>query len=270
MANKLTLKRSAVPGKVPTTADLDLGEIAINTYDGKAYMKKNVSGVESIVLLVGAGSGDVVGPASSADNAIARFDQTSGKIIQNSSATIDDSGNISSLTQQSSGTGANKIPVGTSAQRPTAQDGLIRFNSSISKFELGRSVNNTWNYVIERGLYRYMRYVVGASVNGHHPRCSRLYYIKDDGSRVNFVVFTSDNCADSGTIPTEGTTYTLDLGADAQEIGRGLGGYVSFAGARAAYVSLQGSNDNSSWTTIFTTTFSASACGLTDFYNGNF
>ena len=94
MGNKLQLKRSSVPGKVPTTADLDLGEIAINTYDGKAYMKKNVSGVESIVLLVGAGSGDVVGPASATDNAIARFDTVSGKLIQNSGATIDDNGNL--------------------------------------------------------------------------------------------------------------------------------------------------------------------------------
>lgn len=96
MANIVTLKRSSVPGKVPTTADLALGEIAINTYDGKAYMKKNVGGVESIVLLVGAGSGDVVGPASSTDNAFARFDGVTGKLIQNSTnATLDDNGNAS-------------------------------------------------------------------------------------------------------------------------------------------------------------------------------
>lgn len=41
-------------------------------------------------------SGDVYGPASSTDNAFARFDGTSGKIIQNSTgATLDDSGNAS-------------------------------------------------------------------------------------------------------------------------------------------------------------------------------
>ena len=135
MANKLQLKRSAVPGKVPTTADLQLGEIAINTYDGKAYMKKNVSGVESIVLLVGSGSGDVTGPASAADNAIARFDTTSGKLIQNSSATIDDSGNVSATSQQSTGTAADKLPVGTTAQRPTGATGMIRFNSERNVFE---------------------------------------------------------------------------------------------------------------------------------------
>lgn len=43
----------------------------------------------------GAGSGDIVGPASSTDNAIARFDGTTGKLLQNSAATVSDTGNIS-------------------------------------------------------------------------------------------------------------------------------------------------------------------------------
>ena len=42
----------------------------------------------------GGGSGDVVGPSSATDNAVARFDATTGKLIQNSTVTIDDSGNI--------------------------------------------------------------------------------------------------------------------------------------------------------------------------------
>ena len=40
------------------------------------------------------GSGDVVGPASALDNALARFDSTTGKLIQSSGTTLDDSGNI--------------------------------------------------------------------------------------------------------------------------------------------------------------------------------
>lgn len=40
----------------------------------------------------GGGSGDVVGPASSTDNAIVRFDSTTGKLIQNSAVSIDDTG----------------------------------------------------------------------------------------------------------------------------------------------------------------------------------
>jgi hypothetical protein len=52
MANTIILKRSATPGKVPTTAQLALGEIAINTYDGLIYIKKN-DGTESIAQIGG-------------------------------------------------------------------------------------------------------------------------------------------------------------------------------------------------------------------------
>lgn len=45
----IKLKRSAVASKVPTTTDLELGELGINTYDGKLFLKKNVGGTESIV-----------------------------------------------------------------------------------------------------------------------------------------------------------------------------------------------------------------------------
>jgi hypothetical protein len=47
----IKLKRSAVAGRVPTTAQLELGEVAINTADGKLYFKKYdpVANTESIV-----------------------------------------------------------------------------------------------------------------------------------------------------------------------------------------------------------------------------
>jgi len=48
MANDIKLKRSATQGKVPTTAQLQLGELALNTHDGKLFLKKN-DGTESIV-----------------------------------------------------------------------------------------------------------------------------------------------------------------------------------------------------------------------------
>lgn len=44
----IRMKRSAVPAKVPTTAQIELGELAVNTYDGKLYMKKN-DGTDAIV-----------------------------------------------------------------------------------------------------------------------------------------------------------------------------------------------------------------------------
>jgi hypothetical protein len=51
MATKppLLVRRTAVPGKVPTVGLLNLGELVVNTHDGRLFMKKNVGGVESIV-----------------------------------------------------------------------------------------------------------------------------------------------------------------------------------------------------------------------------
>tara|TARA_R110001592_G_scaffold52138_10_gene159769 strand:- start:735 stop:1028 length:294 start_codon:yes stop_codon:yes gene_type:complete len=51
MAQTIKLKRSSTAGTVPTTAQLALGELAINTTDGDIYIKKSVSGTESIVHL---------------------------------------------------------------------------------------------------------------------------------------------------------------------------------------------------------------------------
>ena len=51
MAQNIILKRSAVPGRVPDTGSINLGEVAINTFDGKLYFKKSgsVQSVETIV-----------------------------------------------------------------------------------------------------------------------------------------------------------------------------------------------------------------------------
>jgi len=45
----IRLRRSASQNAVPTTSQLNLGELAINTYDGKLFLKKSVGGNESIV-----------------------------------------------------------------------------------------------------------------------------------------------------------------------------------------------------------------------------
>ena len=53
MATNIKLKRAASAGAVPGTSDVALGELALNTTDGKLYMKKSVSGSESIVEISG-------------------------------------------------------------------------------------------------------------------------------------------------------------------------------------------------------------------------
>jgi hypothetical protein len=52
MAQSIILKRSSLPGKVPDTGSLNVGEIAINTYDGKLFIKRsgNLDSIEGIVV----------------------------------------------------------------------------------------------------------------------------------------------------------------------------------------------------------------------------
>jgi len=55
----------------------------------------NASG--SITISATGSGGDVVGPASATDNAVTRFDSTTGKLIQNSTVTLDDNGNFGNV-----------------------------------------------------------------------------------------------------------------------------------------------------------------------------
>ena len=50
MSQNIRLKRSAVPGRVPTVDQVELGEIALNTYDGKLYLKKD-NGTPTIITV---------------------------------------------------------------------------------------------------------------------------------------------------------------------------------------------------------------------------
>src|SRR6056300_45972 len=51
MATNIRLRRSAVQGNAPTTGQLDLGELAINTYDGKIYLKRTQGANTDILQL---------------------------------------------------------------------------------------------------------------------------------------------------------------------------------------------------------------------------
>lgn len=67
-------------------------------YDSTANQFKGRTNVAWIDLGAGGGgSGDVVGPASAIDNAVARFDGVTGKLIQSGVVTIDDVGNTAGI-----------------------------------------------------------------------------------------------------------------------------------------------------------------------------
>jgi hypothetical protein len=94
MPTILKTKNSVTTTVVPTT--LQQGELAVNITDKKLWVGNAAT---TPVQLLGAGvTGDVVGPASATDNALARFDATTGKLIQNSVGILSDAGALTGIT----------------------------------------------------------------------------------------------------------------------------------------------------------------------------
>ena len=74
MSTLIKLRRSAVSGRVPTTAQLELGELAINTNDGKIFIKQDEPSVTpNLSLTFTAGVADA---NTAADWAISGTDRT--------------------------------------------------------------------------------------------------------------------------------------------------------------------------------------------------
>lgn len=81
----VTNLQTTLDGKQPTL----VSGTNIKTINGSSVL-----GAGDIVVSGGGGTGDIAGPATSTDNAIARFDGTTGKVVQNSIATLSDTGDL--------------------------------------------------------------------------------------------------------------------------------------------------------------------------------
>jgi hypothetical protein len=72
----------------------DAGKAARQIDNNSLWMLVNHSPITWKALGQGSADGDVVGPGSATADGVARYNATTGKIIKDSSVTIDDSGNI--------------------------------------------------------------------------------------------------------------------------------------------------------------------------------
>jgi hypothetical protein len=128
----ISLYYSATAAAVPLAANLTAGELSLNTADGKLYYK-NSSNVVTLLASTAGSSGDVVGPASATDNALARFDLTTGKLIQNSVGILSDAGVLTGLTGLTS-SGSITLSSLTSGRVPYASTGGLLVDSANMTF----------------------------------------------------------------------------------------------------------------------------------------
>lgn len=93
----IQLYYSTTAAATPSAGNLAAGELAVNITDGKLFYKDN-GGVVRVLATAAGSAGDVVGPGSSTDNALVRFDGTTGKLVQSSVGVLSDAGALSGLT----------------------------------------------------------------------------------------------------------------------------------------------------------------------------
>lgn len=105
-----TATAGTAPLKLNAGTNLTAPEAGAIEFDGTSLFYTNALNQRQTLNTSGA---DVVGPASSTDMAVTRFDGTSGKLLKNSGVICDDSNNVSGISTLSSarlGLGNNTSP----------------------------------------------------------------------------------------------------------------------------------------------------------------
>ena len=222
--------------------------------DGSAnqVLTTNGSGTWSWSTVVG--TGDVVGPASSTDNAIARFDGTTGKLIQNSTVTISDAGGISTTIASGGNVAGLTITQNDTTNNPR---GILINNAGTGNSiklaptgDTGNSASTSGAFLLDNTLNP----GIGFNVYSNHaaPTGAALLFMKMDNASANKPVLRVDNDGISNGLVfnqngNTGTTTGSSGGLLVKQNGTGFGAqFYSNVGAGAgALVYIE--TDNASW-----------------------
>lgn len=138
------------------------------------------------------GSGDVVGPSSATDNAIARFDLATGKLIQNSAVTISDTGDMSGVASLGV---ANYIDFDTT---PTVTNAVGRLYWNNTQNTLAVGLTSAISADIGQTLYARATNAESTTISKGQP----VYMFSATGNRVS--VKLANNTGDATSAKTFG------------------------------------------------------------------
>lgn len=212
---------SAINGAVITSTTITANDkVLIQDVDDADNLK--IVTAQSIAdLATGGGAGDVTGPASSTDEAIAIFDTTTGKTIKNSLVTIDINGNIQTT--------------GTVSGRNIQTDG-----AKLDSIETGADITDTTN--VTNSLN-------GAPFTDVTVAMDDKVIIQDVSDSLNIKTITAQSIADLAS----STATDISVGSDAQGdiLYHDGTNYTRLpAGTSGKFLKTQGPASNPIWETI--------------------
>jgi hypothetical protein len=166
------------------------------------------------------GSGDVVGPSSSTDNALVRFDGTTGKLVQNGQITESDTGDLANV---------NSIAMDTTPTGSLSSQGQMMWNAGEETLDI--QLNGFALHVGEHVVY-HVKNSTGSTIAKGVP----VMFSGTDGNSGKLLVQPWN-----GTGPS-----TYFMGLTAEDLSNGEEGFViSFGKLRG--IQTNGGNYGESW-----------------------
>lgn len=198
----LAFKTIAVSGQSDVVADSP--EDTLTLAAGTGITITTNAGTDTVTITNSGSGGDVVGPGSATDNAIARFDGTTGKLIQNSTVIVaDTTGNMSGfqvLTFSGSSSGTTALQASAAAgtttiTMPAATDTMAVLAASQA------FTNKSYNGMTLTSTTGTFTLASGKTLT----QSNTLTYTGTDGSTVNFGA--------GGTVLYTASTIPLTVGS---------------------------------------------------------
>lgn len=214
MADNIIHKRSLTLGKVPTTTDLGVGQIAINVPDGKVFLRQSGSGTDTIQTLVAtntlnsgsvtiSGSVIITGSLNVTDGITGSLYGTSSYAI---TASYSQNSTSASYALSSSYSVSSSYSI-TSSHAIFAETATI----SDSTTQIDAYVINKSGYNIPKGM---VVRLTGSDNSGAEPRIVSASYENDNNSANTIgLALTAINNNANGYIITQGLLTGIDTSA---------------------------------------------------------
>jgi hypothetical protein len=180
--------------------------------------------------------GDVVGPASATDNAVARYDTTTGKLLQNSLVIIDDTGSVTGVNALT----AQSLTVNNNATFGTSNSDTINFVGRINS-DFDPATDNT--YDLGRVGHEWRDLYIDGTAN--------IDSLIADTADIN--AGTIDNTTIGATTPQNGSFVNLSV--------TGTTSFDGSQGTSGQVLTSAGTGNTPTWTTPTTGTVTSITAG---------